>query len=471
MTNRTSDKTYVRMSNDEMEAYLYLAVPEDGHDYTVNELLELLWENRISYGIIDNKLEEMVKRGIHYREVLVAQGIRQIDGVEGRYFYKFDTKPSGKPAIREDGTVDYWSIFAVQTVAEGDVIAVYDPPTMGIPGKTVTGKIVEPKRGKDLLPLKGKGFKCAEDKVTYIAATDGKIEYQNGRINITNLLEIRNDLDFNNGRIDFRGDVVIHGDVEYGSYIKAGGIVTIDGNVEAITIEAKKDIILRKGLQGGGKAIIKAGGNIFAKFIEGSRVEAKGSIQADVLMNSFVSAGESILISGKKAMIIGGTVKAISRIDVPIAGNEAEIETELIVGIDDEVKERIARIKSVFKIIDTKLNEINVELSELEKKKNEGPQFARERVKERAVELLRTKIKCISDKAEFSNELAELEEKNQKAKGSCIAISKYVYPGVTVKTNSASIIMKEKQYAMEFRYEGGEVVMYNMYDSVGNQIS
>ena len=161
MTDKTSEKTYVRISKDELEAYLYLTCPEDGHNYSITELLNLLEENKITYGIFHRRLEEIVKKRIYDREILIAKGNKQVDGVEGRYSFNFNTNPSGKPAIREDGSVDYWSVFAVQTVAEGDIIAVYTPPTLGIQGKTVTGKVLEPKRGKDLLPLKGKGFFCA----------------------------------------------------------------------------------------------------------------------------------------------------------------------------------------------------------------------------------------------------------------------------------------------------------------------
>lgn len=464
MANYTSENTYVRISNDGMEAYLYLAIPKDRHEYTITEIHEILLENKVVFGIIEEKLNEIIEKGIYYREILIAKGIRQVDGVAGQYEYKFNTNPSGKPVIREDGTVDYWSVFTVQTVAKGDIIAIYNPPITGIQGKTVTGKIVEPKRGKELLPLKGKGFQCDEDKRTYVAVIDGKIEYQNDRIMISNLLEIKGDLDFNTGRIDFRGDVVIHGNVESGSYIKSGGSVTIDGNVEATTIVSAKDVILRKGMQGGGKATIQSGGNIFAKFIEGSHVEAKRDIQADILMNSTIIAGERILISGKKATIIGGNVRAITQINALVVGNEAQKQTNLSVGVDEKEKTRMLRIKTVFGIIDQKLEEINKELSELKNKKEEGPQFARERMKERAKKLLRNKIKYITDKATFTNELEDLESKIKKSKRACIVINKCVYPGVTIKTNSASIHIEEKQYAMEYRCEGGEVAMHDLHN-------
>lgn len=466
MADKTTDKTYVRVSSNEMEAYLYLAIPEDGKDYTIEDLLLLLKENKVVYGILDQSIEDLVRIRAYRREVLVAQGLKAVDGLDGKYDYKFNTNPSGKPLIRQDGTVDYQSAFAVQTVAENDVIAIYTPATLGTQGRTVTGKVLEPKRGKELLPLKGKGFQCLEDKRTYVASMTGKIEYQNNRILITNMLEIKGNLDFNNGKIDFRGDVVIYGDVESASTIKSGGSITINGNVEASTIIAAKDIILKKGMQGGGKAVIKSGGCIYAKFIEGSNVQAKEDVQADVIMNCMVMAGKDVIITGKKATIIGGDISAAGRIDVYIAGNDAEIKTKLSVGMDEEERQRIVNIKLAFQVIDQKLKELEKELKEIQVKLDSAPKFLKEKLKERTKELLRDKIKYISDKAEFKNELKVLEEKRLKAKSACILVRKCAYPGVSIKINSAPFFLREKQYAMEYRYEGGEIKGYDLHNSV-----
>lgn len=464
MANNTSDKTYVTIGSDEMEAYLYLTFPEDGADYTLEQLLDILRSQKVISGIRQKILEEILARRAFGREILVASGVRQIDGVDGRYEYAFNTNPPKKPTVRSDGTVDYLSVFTVQTIAEGETIAVYYPATIGKQGKTVTGKVLEPKRGKELLPLKGKGFQCKEDKVTYVAIVGGKIEFQNNRILITNLFEIKEDLDFNNGKVEFRGDIVIHGNVENAGFVKAGGSITIDGNVEGTTIIAGKDIILRKGMQGSGKSKVQSGGSIFAKFIEGCSVEAKMDIQADVLMNSSVTAGGNIIVSGNKATILGGVVKAVSKIEVLVAGNDAETQTKLMVGIDDEIRDRISKIKIAFKVIDQKLVEIDTELEQLQKKIEQGPQFARAQVKDRIKELLRNKIKYISDRAEFKNELTELEERCNNSQGAYISVNKCIYPGVTIQTNMANFVVREKQYAMQYRYEGGEVAMYDLHN-------
>ena len=64
--------------------------------------------------------------------------------------------------------------------------------------------------------------------------------------------------------------------------------------------------------------MITTRGNISAKFFEYTRVHANGSIQADVFLNCQVSCGESILLDGKKASIVGGEVGAIQGIVITL---------------------------------------------------------------------------------------------------------------------------------------------------------
>ncbi len=122
------------------------------------------------------------------------------------------------------------------------------------------------KAGKRQLPLKGKGFERRDDN-TYVALMSGKIETQNDRVVILPVHELSGNADLSSGNIDFHGDVVIHGSVESGVIVKASGTITVDGIVEACTLEAGKDIILRSGMLGGNKASVKTKGSITAKFL------------------------------------------------------------------------------------------------------------------------------------------------------------------------------------------------------------
>ena len=138
---------------------------------------------------------------------------------------------------------------------------------------------------------------------------------KNDRIMIQSVYEVSGNVDLATGNIDFRGDVIIHGNVTTGSKIKATGNITIDGTAEGCTIEAGKDIILRGGMIGGEKASIKAKGNITAKFIEYSTVEAEGAIEASSAMNSTIVSYDRIFFRGKNATVVGGSVYGCAGIE------------------------------------------------------------------------------------------------------------------------------------------------------------
>ena len=178
----------------------------------------------------------MIQEEIYGREMVVAHGTPVIDGADGYYEYNFNTDINNKPEIRPDGSVDYWSIHAVEIVEEGQVIAIYHEPVAGSNGITVKGKVKAAKRGRPQSQLRGIGFERSEDNRIYTSLMDGKIEMKNGRIMISSVYEIYGNADVSTGNIDFRGDVIIHGNVATGSKIIATGFVTIDGSAEACGI-------------------------------------------------------------------------------------------------------------------------------------------------------------------------------------------------------------------------------------------
>ncbi|MBQ8038297.1 MAG: DUF342 domain-containing protein, partial [Lachnospiraceae bacterium] len=49
-------------------------------------------------------------------------------------------------------------------------------------------------------------------------------------------------------------------------------------------------IILKRGIQGMDRGVLKANGNVISRFIESATVEAGGYVSADAIMHSNVSA-------------------------------------------------------------------------------------------------------------------------------------------------------------------------------------
>ncbi len=440
--------SFVQIMKGDMEAYLQLPIPMDGVEYTITYLQSLLEQSGVKYGVIESALERIVKGQIYNQSVLVAKGTAAVDGVDGYYDYMFNHRADGKPQVKADGSVDYWSVNSIQAISAGDVIAVYHPPVQGSDGISVRGGKVLAKRGKDMAMLKGKGFTRSADGLIYTADLDGKIEMQGDRIMVLAIHEISGDADISTGNIDFRGDVVIHGNVETGIVIKATGSITIDGTVEACTLQAGKDIILRRGMLGGNRASVKTNGNVFAKFFENTSIEAEGDIQADVLMNCEVNCGGKVILTGRRASIIGGEVHAIAGMEVFSLGNEAETKTNIYAGADPDMHTRIA-------MLDRKITDLKEELAKVERgiaqfktlEKEKQVSYAQD---PRRMALLRVRIKDNAALAENEAELRKLQELMERSMGATIKVIDKVHPGVRINIGIEKINVQNQASNIEF---------------------
>ena len=438
----------VRVSHDFMQAYLYLPNPIT-ESYTRRDIDEALQKSGVIYGVQEDRIQELLENPIYNREVLIAQGDVSKDGIDGYYEYKFDVTFSKKPKVLPDGSVDYWSIKMVEIVTEGQEIAVYHKAVPGVDGMNLKGKPIFAKRGRDLVPLRGKGFERSEDGLSYKSLLDGKIEMKNERITILPVYEIYGDVDLSIGNIDFRGDVIVHGAVYSGVTVKATGTITIDGVVEGATIEAGKDIVLRSGVMGASRAVISTRGNISAKFFEYTRVHANGCIQADVFLNCQVSCGENIVLDGKKASIVGGEVGAIQGIVVNTLGSDGEVKTHVKIGNDASVRRRIKILKNKIQVEKANLEKIEGGLKILKDVKNDP----------RRTDLLRVKIRDTALLAEDTAELEKLENQIEQARGASIKVVGHVYPGVKVGIDDLEIQVKEEQEKLEFVRQLDKIVM------------
>ena len=130
----------LNISSDGMEAYLRLPVPSLGEPYTEDKILQFLSEKGVCVGIQKEAIKGLLDAGIYERDVRVAVGTKPVDGTDGYYEYEFNSDFSKKPKIREDGTVDYWSMNLIEVVREGQEIAKYHPAVDGKGRRGCEGK-------------------------------------------------------------------------------------------------------------------------------------------------------------------------------------------------------------------------------------------------------------------------------------------------------------------------------------------
>ena len=455
----------IRISYDEMEAYLLLPSPlTPDEDYEFNEVLEKVRAAGVKIGINESKISAMISERYFDRECMIAKGIDVENGVDGYFDFNFDSNFNKVPTRREDGTVDYWSIHSIELVEEGQVIATYHEPVDGSNGMTVKGKLLIAKRGRPLPQLTGKGFERSEDNKTYTSTMNGKIEMKNNRILISDVHEIHGDVGLVTGNIDFRGDVIIHGNVPTGAVVRATGSITIDGTVEGALIDAHKDVIIRGGMLGAGRGTIITKGNVIAKFLEYTKVKAHGSITTDSLINCNIVSYDKVFLKGKHASVVGGVIHAATGIEAFNFGNEYGVKTEIYTGITIEVKKQITFHENCIIEAQDMIDKISIGIKQLDDAIKAGADIPPN--DPRKASLLRTKIVKQAELASHTQSLNEMNDVVSKAKGASINVIQDVHMGVIVGINDALHQVNEMQSSVAFFERDGKVVMFSLKDEL-----
>jgi len=150
--------------------------------------------------------------------------------------------------------------------------------------------------------------------------------------------------------------------------------VIIDGTVEAATIESGRNIMIQRGVAAGSSGLIKAEGNIQARFLESAIIEAGGDVSAGYSINSRILAKGRVLITAREGALSGGTTVAERGIEVENLGNKMGVSTRVEIGGNE-------RLKKIRQQLEKEINEIKKELQILYNAKNEvyGKYTAEER--------------------------------------------------------------------------------------------
>lgn len=448
------EKSYVRISDDRMEAWLYLAQPSEAEDlYRVDALLDMLRAEGVTTGYLMPRLVAMAKKGVYQREIVVAKGKQVIEGRDGYYEYFFTPDEiMDAPTIREDGSVDYTSMNMLQSVKAGEKLAEYHPAVGGEDGYDVEGNVIKSRAIKELQPLRGMSIERRDN--LYFSKTAGKIEMKNGNIDIRTVHEISGDVDLSTGRIEFFGDVTISGNVSAGVVIRVGRNLVIEGTVESAELFAGGDIVLRRGIQGNMKGKVRSRGNVFANFLEQCDVNAEGNIEANYILNATVKAGHKVIVSGKRGSIIGGKVSALQGVDAYHLGNPAEVRTIVHAGYEKEIFERYSRCVEREKVIKEKLEDVLAKMEVLIKRK----QFQGEAAGGSLVLLNSKKDEYFKLLDEVREEIEHCRLRIEKGKGAKINAEGITYKGVVISIEGYSKpATGDIQYAT-YRCIRGEIV-------------
>ncbi|WP_061214650.1 DUF342 domain-containing protein [Syntrophomonas wolfei] len=358
----------ITVSSDKMKVFLTLN-PRLPIKPRRQDLLAALNNMGINYGIDESSIDHAINNT--GQTMVVAQGKYPVPGKNGSVQYLYH-KPIIKPVLDESGQVDYYELGFIIPIEAGTLLAKRKAATEGEAGINVFGEPIPAKAGRNYKFNVGKGIITTKDKA--IAEFDGALAWINDKIVVTKMLAIKGDIDFSIGNICFPGKVLIEGSVKDGFAVEAEDDIEVRGGIEATRVISRHgSVFVKNGIIGGGKAQVKAGKNVEARFIQEATIEAGQNIVInEYTVRSNLKAGDAVLIQGRRGIILGkNIITARTRIKASKVINCPALDLR-VEGIErKQFYEQIKELNSRIDQQDTELKKIAEQIRYLRDKSSE----------------------------------------------------------------------------------------------------
>ncbi len=356
-----SSSCQVYLSRDKMLAWVFFFPPfgPEGQ-FEAGALGKALQDAGVMTGIDSNEVVRLLQEHPYFELIPIAAGTEPVEGSDGKVTELFPREVTREVMINEDGTADYRSMNYVRQIEKDTCICDIVLPQEGTAGVQVDGKIVRPKPVRPAKVPKGSNTAISDDGLHLVATREGHLEFANGSFHVRPVLEIRGDVDYSTGNIEFNGDVHIYKDVREGFEVRASGTVTIDGLVEAATVEAGGDLVISRGVVGDHRALLRSKGCVRAKYLENCVLYAGKTVYADCIMTSQIFSDEGINVTSGRGSVIGGALTAAYSIRAKMVGAQSGRRTELTLGV-------LPYVQTEMQAVEDRLEEIHAEMERLEK--------------------------------------------------------------------------------------------------------
>lgn len=462
----------ISLAADRMSATLNLSPPYAGIPIGINRILENLKSMQIISGILNEKIAEAISSGKEIENLIIAEGRPAQNGYDAQLLTLIPTPATAAetdPAEDEDTDSvegDYNIRQSIPTVKAGTPLMRRIPPTSGVHGEDVTGAQLTAEDGVDLLFAENlPGAMIDPDDPDLLLAEIGgmPVPVENG-ICIEPLIKVKN-IDLASGNLYFDGSVQVTGDVREGMELKAAGDVTVDGIVEAATINCGGTVAVTGGVIGHitgvehgehipEHAVIRADGNVSALFVENAVIESGADIAIkELAMKSELTASGSIKIGedgSRKGHLIGGVCRAGKTVRAIIAGSGAAVATRIEAGSDPMAGEKLNEVQQ---LIAAK----GIELEEIDKDRSYCRDHPNRFDAERARQLENSYEELQSSLAELFGRKKRLQRLLAPDPDACISVEREIYYGVTVKIGDQSLMVDDDLFNGTFTVIEGQL--------------
>jgi hypothetical protein len=349
----------INVSRDHITAYLHVNNNVKNGDIDLGDIRGSLAAHHVTYGIKDTeKLSVFLENMDLYDHTLIVAAGRPFSlGDDARIEFLFEA--DARAALEDElsaslDSFDFRSVGRIASVKKGQVIARKIPATQGEEGVTVYGQKLPGEWGMDVTMQAGANVAVSQNGLDFMADIDGAPIVSRGVLRVDPVLIVEGDVDFETGNISFAGTVAVRGSILDGFTVQAAGDVIVENTVQAATVDAGGDVVVRRGILTRAKTRVTADGSIFARFIENSIVEAEGDVVVETaIMNSDVRCNGSVIALSGEGAIMGGQTLAFDSVIAKSIGSTASVKTYVQAGYRYDVQKQyldaMGKLRSVQK--------------------------------------------------------------------------------------------------------------------------
>jgi hypothetical protein len=353
--------------------------------------------------------------------------------------------------------VDFFQLNILNHCAQGEELALLHPEEPGEAGSNLYGAPLKPRDLRKAVLKHGNNIEISEDGTRLTSMVEGHVELVEDTVFVSDVLTVEN-VDPSTGNIEYEGNVQVNGNVSTNFSIKAKGDILVKGVVEGATLQAGGNIVIVRGMNGMGRGVLQAEGNIIAKFLENATAYAGGYVTSESILHSKVQAGEEVNVDGKRGFITGGTVSAAGCISVKTLGSEMGAHTVVEVGADPKIKSRIEQLTKQIEEDQKTLEHIQPVLVSAKQKMARGIKLNAEQLQnlQALVKMNAQKTEAIS---QARTELEQLQKRVDNNHDMVVKVKGMAYPGAKICIGDVSMVVQKNAHYCRFVRERGDVKM------------
>lgn len=449
------------ISDDKMRAYVTVSKPsKGGREMDLQDVKELLENSGITFGFQEENVSKCLEEGTFNVPILAAEGRQPVNGQNAKIEYLVNLNKKIIPKfIGEDQSIDYKDLTIVENVEKGQKLARKVPATDGEVGRTVLGVKIETKSGKDIefKDVLGDNVEMSDDNEYILASINGQVVLKGKLLSVEPIFEVAGDVGPETGNINFIGSVVVKGSVSDNYSIKAEGNIDVHGTVGKCDLEAKGDIMVKLGIQGNENSHVKAGGDVIAKFIQFSNIQAGNNVVVtEAILNSNIDADNRIILIGKRASASGGRLRALKEVNGKVLGSQAGAKTLIETGISPAKRRSVDELDREKEELDISIEETERNIKSLEqagkfKKLDDEKKEQLQSYKEQLEQANTRREEVVLNRESLVQEM-EIEKVE-----STVSAGKEMLPGVELVIGSAEFSIRQNYKSITFFEQDGMI--------------